>query len=251
MTEPSYHLQGVVRVKDELEDFTGPLDVILMLLSKDKIEIRELQISSLLDQYLAYLDEMKQMDLEIASEFVQMASHLAYIKTKMLLAGEKEVTELEVLVTALEQLQNRDRLAAVREAAPALGERAAEGMRLHTRPPAPLPSRPYDLRHSGAELLRVLAALLLRGGTGTEEPEPIRGLPRPIVYGIKEKSRQLLHLLKERRRMGLRELFAICESRSEMVATFISVLELCSDGQLFVKKEDGEYRVYDGPLRES
>lgn len=52
MQEPSYHLEGVVRNRDELEDFTGPLDLILMLLSKNKIEIRDIQISLLLDQYL-------------------------------------------------------------------------------------------------------------------------------------------------------------------------------------------------------
>ena len=83
--EPSYHLEGVIRTRDEMEDFTGPLDLILMLLSKNKIEIRDIQISLLLDQYLEYLRMMEQMDLEIASEFVQMASYLLYIKTKMLL----------------------------------------------------------------------------------------------------------------------------------------------------------------------
>ena len=119
--EPSYHLEGVVHARDELEDFTGPLDLILMLLAKDKIEIRDIQISQLLDQYLAYLQKMQEMDLEIASEFVQMASHLMYIKTKMLLTEEKEPTELEVLVSALEQLKNRDAIAAVREIAPEIG----------------------------------------------------------------------------------------------------------------------------------
>ena len=100
MQEPSYHLEGVIRTRDELEDFTGPLDLILMLLSKNKIEIRDIQISLLLDQYLEYLQMMQEMDLEIASEFVQMASHLTYIKTKMLLTEEKEPTELEMLVDA-------------------------------------------------------------------------------------------------------------------------------------------------------
>ena len=56
-----------------------------MLLSKNKIEIRDIRISDILDQYLDYLEKMQQMDLEIASEFVQMAAHLLYIKTRMLL----------------------------------------------------------------------------------------------------------------------------------------------------------------------
>ena len=72
--QPSYHLEAVIRSKDEMEDFNGPLDLILMLLSKNRIEIRDIRISELLDQYLDYLRKMQEMDLEIASEFVQMAS---------------------------------------------------------------------------------------------------------------------------------------------------------------------------------
>ena len=88
MDEPRYHLGSVVHAKGEtLEDFDGPLDVIFLLLSKNKIEIQDVSISSILEQYLAYLDEMKRMDVEIASEFTAMASHLMLIKTKMLLSA--------------------------------------------------------------------------------------------------------------------------------------------------------------------
>ena len=101
MENPSFYLEGVVHEKNELQDFEGPLSLILMLLSKNKIEIREIKISEILDQYLEYLDQMQQLDLEIASEFVQMASHLLYIKTKTLLTQEEEVSELEVLIASL------------------------------------------------------------------------------------------------------------------------------------------------------
>ena len=60
MEEPSYHLTGVIKTRDELPaDFDGPLDVILLLLSKNKIEIQDVSITSILEQYLAYLDERK------------------------------------------------------------------------------------------------------------------------------------------------------------------------------------------------
>ena len=85
MGEPQYRLEGIVHTKsDVLEDFEGPLDVIFELLSKNKIEIQDVSISAILEQYLGYLDEMKRMDMEIASEFITMASHLMLIKTKML-----------------------------------------------------------------------------------------------------------------------------------------------------------------------
>jgi len=228
-----------------MEDFTGPLDLILMLLSKNKIEIRDIQISLLLDQYLAYLQLMQEMDLEIASEFVQMASHLTYIKTRMLLTEEKEPTELEVLVSALEQLKNRDALAAVRETAPELGKMAEKGVRLQTRGPLPLPHKPYEYRHTPQELIASLAQILLRG-TGETAPEDEslrRAAPKPIVFSVRAKSNQLLRVLRERGRVSMRELFGVCKSRSELVATFLSVLELCSAGQIRVTGEKGHYDV--------
>ena len=82
MENPNFFLEGIVKNKDELENFEGPLSLILLLLSKNKIEIRDISISDILEQYLDYLDQMQNMDLEIASEFVQMAAHLLYIKTR-------------------------------------------------------------------------------------------------------------------------------------------------------------------------
>ena len=104
MEDLTYHLEGILKTKDDIQDFEGPLTLILMLLQKNKIEIRDIVISDILDQYTEYLNQMEKMDLEIASEFVQMAAYLLYIKTKMLLTEEKEVTELELLIQSLEQM---------------------------------------------------------------------------------------------------------------------------------------------------
>ena len=87
MEAPIYHLEGVVKEKSEnMADFVGPLDLILHLLSKNKMEIKDIQISLILDQYLQWMHQRREMDLEVASDFVAMASHLVYIKTRMLLS---------------------------------------------------------------------------------------------------------------------------------------------------------------------
>ena len=70
MENPSFFLEGIVQDKNGLQDFEGPLSLVLMLLQKNKIEIRDIKIAEIVDQYLAYLDEMERMDLEVASEFV-------------------------------------------------------------------------------------------------------------------------------------------------------------------------------------
>ena len=66
MENPTFHLEGVVKSRDDVQDFEGPLSLILMLLSKNKIEIRDISISDILDQYHAYLDEIQRMDMEVA-----------------------------------------------------------------------------------------------------------------------------------------------------------------------------------------
>ena len=139
MENPTFHLEGIVKDKNELQDFSGPLSLILMLLSKNKIEIRDIKISEILDQYLEYLAEMERMDLEIASEFVQMASHLLFIKTRTLLAGDEEVSELEELMTSLEQLKCRDIYTAVQKVIPELKKASETGLLYFAKQPEPLP----------------------------------------------------------------------------------------------------------------
>ena len=131
--DPTYFLEGIIHDKSEMADFEGPLSLILLLLSKNKIEIRDIKISDILDQYLEYLNAMEKLDLEIASEFVQMASYLLYIKTRMLLTEEKEVTELEQLIASLEQLKCKDTYAAVKTVTPMLEAAAQTGLHYLSR----------------------------------------------------------------------------------------------------------------------
>ena len=237
MEDPNFYLEGIVREKDELKDFEGPLSLILMLLQKNKIEIRDLRISEILDQYLEYLAKMQEMDLEVTSEFVRMASYLLYVKTKTLLSGDEEVSELEALMESLETLKCKDALTAVREVAPLLGNAYRQGALLYSRLPEPAPpvAAEYPYSHKPVELLKAL----LRVFTVTEERLPgelsaiTRAIPNRIVYSIRSKSRQILDRLRLRN-ISLNELYSECRSKSELVATFISVLELCGMGSVVV-----------------
>ena len=248
--EPTYHLEGVIRSKEEMEDFEGPLTLILMLLSKNKIEIRDLRIAEILEQYLAYLDEMKAMDLEIASEFVQMAAHLLYIKTRMLLTSDtEEVDELELLLASLEQLKARDVYAGIREITPALLAASEQGSRYLTKPPEPLPSmREYRYRHESWELLHALSDVLRRGRTASDEEEDLperrrRILPKRIVYSVRDKSREIVRRLSLAGSVSLRDFYRDSRSRSEVVATFISILELCSLGHAKLRRAEDDFFV--------
>ena len=240
MENPSFYLEGVVREKNELQDFEGPLSLILMLLSKNKIEIRDIKISEILDQYLEYLDQMQ----KIASEFVQMASHLLYIKTKTLLTQEEEVSELEVLIASLEQLKSRDTLSAVKQVIPQLKEASELGLLYFSKLPEPLPktSKEYEYRHEPVDLLKALSNIYSRGGRMAEPEELTQAVPKRIVYSVRDKSRQIIDLLR-RGSVYLTELYSTCRSRSEVVATFISVLELCSMGSIHIDRADEGYSL--------
>ena len=236
MENPSFFLENVVHDRDELQDFEGPLSLILMLLQKNKIEIRDVKIAELCDQYLAYLEEMERMDLDVASEFVQMASHLLYLKTRSLLTVEGEPSELEVLLASLEQLKSRDVYAALQQVVPQLKAASEEGFKYIEKLPEPLPKAEYDYRHEPVDLLRALAQIYGRGGRTPDREALDSALPGRIVYSVHDKSREILTRIR-RERVSLRRLYQSCGSRSELVATFLSILELCSMGSAQISRE--------------
>ena len=238
-TDPTFRLEGVVHERDSLADFEGPLSLILQLLSKNKIEIRDISVSEILDQYLAYLDEMQRMDLEVASEFVQMAAYLLYIKTRTVLAADKEVTELEQLMSSLEQLKAKGARDAVKSVLETFGAMSENGKDLFTRGQEPLSreAKAYDYRHEPAELLGALLSVFMRPDIKPPAPRELAKLaPKRIVYGVRDKSREIIERLSSRGRATLGELCAESRSRSEVVAVFLSVLELCSMGSLIISE---------------
>ena len=142
MDNPIFKLAGVVheRSAETLQDFEGPLDLILFLLSKNKIEIQDIPIALILEQYLAYLEQRKQLDLEVASEFITMAAHLMYIKTRMLLSIEDEEAqnEMEQLIQSLKERQQKDTYLRIRTLTETLGPMSVFGRNTMTNNPEPL-----------------------------------------------------------------------------------------------------------------
>ena len=248
MNEPTYHLNGVVRAQDTYSDFDGPLDLILQLLSKNRIAIADIRISEILEQYLAYLDEMKRMDLEIASEFIEMASHLLYIKSRMLLkAGDEEaLSEMELLIRSLEERQRKEIYARLQEAVRYLGERNDIGRGMFSREPEPpRMAQGYRYQHQPSDLLRAWASILDRTASRQlPSRSAFEGIAGVEPFPVELKSRQLLHRLSEQGPISMRRLLLDCGSRSEAVATFLVLLELCRLESIVIDEdEQGEICV--------
>lgn len=239
MENPTFHLEGVVRTREDMEDFEGPLTLILQLLAKNKIEIQDIRISELLDQYMAWLGEMKSMDLEIASEFVQMASHLVYIKARMLISAGEETSELEELIESLERLKNKDVLERLRLVLPALGDMYSRGAGTMVKPPEYLPvDREYRYVHEPSDLTDAMARVLTREDAArlARSADSFR-FPERIVYSVTDKTRELMDMLRSQGSTSLEGIFRSNGSRTEVVATFIALLELVRDGSILIEGE--------------
>ena len=232
MEAPVFKLEGIIKEKEDMIDFEGPLTLILQLLSKDKIEIRDISISSILEQYLKYLDEMAELNLDIASEFVAMASHLTYIKTKMLLSSGEEVSELEQLISSLEQLRRGDVYVQIKEIAQTLsGMYTRDGLMMAGPPEYFTPGAKYEYVHISADLLEAIFNVIgkenLRLSSMNKDD---RVVPSRVVYSISEKIDEVLSKLIRKNEMSISELFYECNSRTELIATLVAVLELCRVG---------------------
>lgn len=242
MDRPVYHLEGVLEGEsDRSRDFVGPLDLILHLLSSHKIAIRDVSVSQILGQYLDWVRQRQEWDLEVASEFIAMAAHLLYIKSRMLLSQQDEeaISEMEELIRSLEERQRSDQWQRILETLPALARRYDLWGGAAEKPPENLPGlSAHQYAHQPGDLLRAMAGLGRRTGRKLPpDPARFRRYVGREPYPVELKSRETLALLVRRGTMPLEELFAASRDRSELVAVFLSVLELCRLGEIHLTED--------------
>ena len=232
MDNPVFKLEKVVRGREEeMQDFEGPLDLILFLLGKNKMEIQDISISLICDQYLAWLEKRQKMDLEVASEFVTMASHLVYIKTRMLLSIEDQEaqSEMEALIQSLEERRRSENYGRVKELAARLGPMGEFGRNILTRDPEPVErGKIYEYHHQPADLVLAMAEIQNRAERRLPPPRSaFQDIVRHEPYPVESKAKEILQRLSRHGVTRFLLLFRGNRSRSEVVATFLAVLELC------------------------
>ena len=233
MDDPIFKLEKVVQTRGDepLEDFEGPLDLILYLLGKNKIEIQDIPIALILEQYQAYLEKRKRMDLEVASEFITMAAQLMFIKTRMLLNLEDEEaqSEMDALIKSLEERQRGEAYARVRLLSERLAPLGEFGRSILTRPPEPMEcGKIYEYDQEPADLVLTMQEVTDRRTAPDEMPiQAFDEIVKREPYPVETKAKEILRRL---RGVGITRfllLFRGSKTRSELVATFMAVLELC------------------------
>ena len=231
MDEPRY----------KLEVFEGPLDLLLSLISKNKVNICDIPITLILDQYLAYLEEMRSMDMEIAGEFILMASELMLIKSRMLLPKLPGAEEEDPRARLAEMLTEYKK---TKEQAGQLAQlwRRYEGRIV--KDPEVIEADVELLPHTGDMLSEAMLRIMRRfrdmGEIKTRPESALTNLltetyhvPIPgRIFGI------MRRLLREGD-LSFMDIMAHASGRSERIALFIAVLELLRSQRVTIAEDNG------------
>lgn len=206
----------------KLPVFEGPLDLLLALISKNKIDIYDIQISELLDQYMEQINRMQENQMDVASEFLTMASRLVYIKSVMLLPKyEEEAEELKKELSG--QLLE---YAVCREIAAKLG--AMYDFDRFFREPSPVEyDMTYNRQHPPEDIVKAYISAVGRGKRKLPPSEQaFSGIVAHKIVSVNSKIIHLMRRLRRSKRLEYHEIFEVCEGKSDLVATFLATLEL-------------------------
>ena len=219
-----------------LDSFEGPLDLLLFLISKHKLNINDIKISLLLDQYLEYIDGIEEQDFEYAGEFLEMAARLILIKTLSLLPKHEEANELK------QELQGRlIEYSLCKLAAARLRENYCGDVVFVKKPSEIAAVKTYTQTHDPEDLL---AAYFGISGRKIRTSPVQASVFRPIVSKrIVSVSSKILYVLRKLYRTGRCEMTHLYDGmtdRSERIATFLAILELTKSGRITLNDDNTE-----------
>ncbi len=223
----------------KLDVFEGPLDLLLHLISKNKLNIDDIKLFDLIEQYLSYIENAKQQDMDVASEFLEMAARLVYMKTVFLLPRHEEAEQLAAELTG-ELIEYR----ICREMAEKLSY-MTEGFDCFIRRPMEIdPDKRYILSHDKAMLYDAYFAAVGRGQRKLPpSTAPFEKIVARKIVSVPSKIIYVLRTITKKGATKFRNLFTSAKSRSEIVATFLAVLELVKANRLQVNGQGGESSV--------
>lgn len=222
-----------------LDIFEGPLDLLLYLIKKEEMDISEVSVSAVAEQYLRYIELMKALDINFAGEYLVTAATLIHLKSNSLLPEDENLEEEEEAADLVSQLLEYKKY---KEAAGLLQQKEEERLNVFTRPEAELP---YDeevlLEVSLFDLLGAFSKVLDR----LSPEEAIREIARE-EYTVREKIRYIQDILRKEPVVNFTKIFESARARLEAVATFLAVLELIKLREIKVRQagEFGEILVY-------
>ena len=223
----------------KVSDFEGPLDLLMHLIEKDKIDIYDIPIAEITEQYIAYLSAMAEFDMEVASEFLVMAATLLQIKSRMLLpkpAPEEAEDEADPRAMLVEMLIEYRRIKKCAAKLLELKENAARYV--YRKPLAEGKINRSIAQYKAADLVKSLLALLAAGQEATAYIERQE-------FSVQEKMAEIVSLLKRRLNgVEFKEVFSRTGSRSEKIAGFLALLELLKLNVITITQTEAFAPIY-------
>ncbi|MBR2338195.1 MAG: segregation/condensation protein A [Clostridia bacterium] len=228
-----------MEISYKLPDFEGPLDLLLHLVQKNKLNIYDIPIHELLEQYMDTIHTMQELDMDVATEFLDMAARLVQIKSAMLLPRHEEADELKQQLTG-ELIEYQ----LCREAAERM-RRQCIGGDLFVREPAEIePDYTYRRRHAAAELLDAYLAAAGRGRRKLPpSPHVFHNIVARKIVSVSSKIIFVLRRLRKGSTVSYRSLYENAQTKSDLVATFLAVLELIKGKRITVDGEGERQKV--------
>jgi len=228
----------------KIEDFEGPLDLLLQLISKNKLNIFDINLSVLIEQYLEQIEKFKEQEMDISSEFLTMASRLIYIKTVSLLPKHDEIEQLKDELTG-ELIEYE----ICRKMAEKLSTMTIGFDRFVKAPTEYEFDKTYELVHNSDILLSAYVAAVGRGKR--KLPPSTAPFTKIVAKKIVAVSSKIMYVMRNLAKGGKRRLSALygsANSRSELVATFLAVLELCKANRVEITSDgdDAEIKLLKG-----
>lgn len=222
-----------------INDFEGPLDLLLHLIKKNNVDICDIKISDITKQYLDYLEEMENLDLNIASEYLALAAELIEMKSLVLLPkpefsdDEYEEDPRENLIKRLIEYKK------IKESTPKLKELEEERKKLYTKVASNM--KQYQDENQKPDfndidldcLLNAFSKFLER----KEEEKPLNTKITKKEYSVSKRSREIKSLLKTKQKINFEELFEI-STKEYIVVTFLSILALAKKQELIIKQDN-------------
>ncbi|WP_307338968.1 segregation and condensation protein A [Caldalkalibacillus uzonensis] len=229
----------------KLDSFEGPLDLLLHLIDKAEVDIYDISVSEITDQYVAYIHQMQQLELEIASEFLVMAATLLAIKSKMLLPKKEEYTFQPMLDMELEEeydpreelIQRLVQYKKYKQLAALLREEEAKRSQIYTRPAEDLTAfvdRDDVNPVANVSLFDLVDAL--QEVLKKKEEEPLSKVERDEI-SVSERMKEIKDRLVREREITFNQLFQGKRSKTQIVVTFLALLELMKKKEVICRQD--------------
>lgn len=221
------------QISFKLEIFEGPLDLLLHLISKHKLNINDIPIVTLLDQYMEYIDKMSEQNMEIAGEFLEMAARLVYIKTVSLLPQHEEAEQLK------KELQGKlIEYSLCKKAAELMKMRYVGNVNAVRKQLKIEFDNTYAVIHEPQELLNAYLKAQVKPPEEKIKTEAFNTIVKKKIVSVTSK---IIYVLKRLYKSGsclMEGLFDGMTDRSERVATFLAILELTKSGRIWLNDDN-------------